>query len=274
MDLQSLLSGQLLGQLNNGQPTANASIVTSQRSGSNASGNGSNTPSTNSGKKTLTFKNSHLDVNKKTSEVVVRKTTSSVGGNNNNGDREREKERERQKDMTSMLNGRNYLMKKEKPATTTTTTTPSVVPSVASVTSVSALATPSVTPSDGLVQTHNAPANNAPSNPSADDSEHGETTRANTNTAASTSSISTNEKLPKGTASVRFRQKKKLKEQEMERTLAETKQLAESLQERIQQLEMENRLLRDLVVEKSHQRDTEEVERLRKKARLHVKGKD
>jgi hypothetical protein len=37
---------------------------------------------------------------------------------------------------------------------------------------------------------------------------------------------------------------------------------------------MENRLLRDLVVEKSHQRDTEEVERLRKKARLHVKGKD
>lgn len=78
----------------------------------------------------------------------------------------------------------------------------------------------------------------------------------------------------KGTASVRFRQKKKLKEQEMEKNLQEAKEVADALQARIQQLEMENRLLRDLVVEKSHQRDSEEVERLRKKARLQVKGKE
>lgn len=68
-------------------------------------------------------------------------------------------------------------------------------------------------------------------------------------------------------ASARFRQKKKMKEQEMERSLAEAHQLSAKLESRIQQLEMENRLLKNLVVEKSQRRDEEEVERLRKKAR-------
>lgn len=97
-----------------------------------------------------------------------------------------------------------------------------------------------------------------------------ETTDGSSNTTTSMEPA----RSAKGTASVRFRQKKKLKEQEMERNLQEAKEVAEALRARIQQLEMENRLLRDLVVEKSQQRDSEEVERLRKKARLHVKGKE
>lgn len=68
-------------------------------------------------------------------------------------------------------------------------------------------------------------------------------------------------------ASARFRQKKKMKEQEMERSLVEAHNLSASLESRIQQLEMENRLLKNLVVEKSQRRDEEEVERLRKKAK-------
>ena len=93
-------------------------------------------------------------------------------------------------------------------------------------------------------------------------------------TSSNTAGSGESARTAKGTASVRFRQKKKLKEQEMEKNIREAKEVADALQARIQQLEMENRLLRDLVVEKSHQRDSEEVERLRKKARLQVKGKE
>ncbi|ODV95988.1 hypothetical protein PACTADRAFT_30590, partial [Pachysolen tannophilus NRRL Y-2460] len=49
-------------------------------------------------------------------------------------------------------------------------------------------------------------------------------------------------------ASARFRIKKKLKEQEMERKIKDLNESSHKLQMRIQQLEMENRLLRNLVV--------------------------
>lgn len=68
-------------------------------------------------------------------------------------------------------------------------------------------------------------------------------------------------------ASARFRQKKKMKEQEMEKSLIEAHQLSATLEQRIQQLEMENRLLKNLIVEKSQRRDEQEVERLKKKAK-------
>ncbi|ODV85159.1 hypothetical protein CANARDRAFT_181145, partial [[Candida] arabinofermentans NRRL YB-2248] len=71
-------------------------------------------------------------------------------------------------------------------------------------------------------------------------------------------------------ASARFRIKKKIKEQEMERTLKDLADLSKSLELKIQQLEMENRLLRNLVVEKGNQRDTEELERLRQRAKISV----
>ncbi|CDK27775.1 unnamed protein product [Kuraishia capsulata CBS 1993] len=71
-------------------------------------------------------------------------------------------------------------------------------------------------------------------------------------------------------ASARFRVKKKMKEQEMERNLKELNDRNTRLEMKIQQLEMENRLLRNLVVEKGAQRDTEELERLRKRAKFSV----
>ena len=75
----------------------------------------------------------------------------------------------------------------------------------------------------------------------------------------------------KGTASVRFRQKKKQKELEMEKDLHNAKEKITELQARIDKLEMENKILHNLVVEKREQRDMDEVERIRKKARLEVK---
>ncbi|QPG74988.1 hypothetical protein FOA43_002328 [Brettanomyces nanus] len=71
-------------------------------------------------------------------------------------------------------------------------------------------------------------------------------------------------------ASARFRIKKKVKEQEMERSLKELSDMSKNLEVKIQQLQMENKLMRNLVIEKNHQRDTDEVERLKKKAKLSV----
>ncbi|AOA63903.1 Transcriptional activator of sulfur metabolism MET4 (Methionine-requiring protein 4) [Komagataella phaffii CBS 7435] len=69
-------------------------------------------------------------------------------------------------------------------------------------------------------------------------------------------------------ASARFRIKKKMKEQAMERNIKELTENAEKLELKIQRLEMENRLLRNLVVEKGAQRDSQDLERLRRKAQL------
>ncbi|GME89495.1 unnamed protein product [Ambrosiozyma monospora] len=63
-----------------------------------------------------------------------------------------------------------------------------------------------------------------------------------------------------------------MKEQEMERTLKELSDMSKNMEMKIQQLEMENRLLRNLVVEKGNQRDSEELERLKKRARISVEN--
>ncbi|KAH3683249.1 hypothetical protein WICPIJ_005777 [Wickerhamomyces pijperi] len=69
-------------------------------------------------------------------------------------------------------------------------------------------------------------------------------------------------------ASARFRIKKKLKEQQLERSVRELNELTISLEQKIQTLQMENKLLRNLVVEKSEVRNQEEVELLRMKAKM------
>lgn len=73
-------------------------------------------------------------------------------------------------------------------------------------------------------------------------------------------------------ASARFRIKKRMQEQQMEQNLRELTQNSKALEQKVQQLEMENRLLRNLVIEKNHQRDAEEVEQLKKRAKLSVEA--
>ncbi|KAH3673197.1 hypothetical protein WICMUC_003815 [Wickerhamomyces mucosus] len=68
-------------------------------------------------------------------------------------------------------------------------------------------------------------------------------------------------------ASARFRIKKKLKEQQLERSVRELNELTITLEKKIQTLEMENKLLRNLVVEKGEQKNNDEVEMLRQRAR-------
>lgn len=73
-------------------------------------------------------------------------------------------------------------------------------------------------------------------------------------------------------ASARFRIKKKLREQEMERTQRELQEKVESLETKIKQLQMENRWLKNLVVEKNEARDVTDLETLR--SRILGKGED
>jgi Basic region leucine zipper len=60
-------------------------------------------------------------------------------------------------------------------------------------------------------------------------------------------------------ASARFRIKKKLREQEMERTTREMQEKIQHLETRVTQLQMENRWLRNIVVEKNEARDVSEL---------------
>lgn len=60
-------------------------------------------------------------------------------------------------------------------------------------------------------------------------------------------------------ASARFRIKKKLREQEMERTAREMQEKIQQLEGKVTQLQMENRWLRNLVVEKNEARDVSEL---------------
>lgn len=71
-------------------------------------------------------------------------------------------------------------------------------------------------------------------------------------------------------ASARFRIKKKLKEQQLERNVRELNELTITLEKKIQTLEMENKLLRNLVVEKGEQKNNDELEYLKKKAKLAI----
>ncbi|CCH43555.1 Cyclic AMP-dependent transcription factor ATF-4 [Wickerhamomyces ciferrii] len=69
-------------------------------------------------------------------------------------------------------------------------------------------------------------------------------------------------------ASARFRIKKKLKEQQLERNIRELNELTLTLEKKIQTLEMENKLLRNLVVEKGEQKNNDELEYLKRRAKL------
>jgi hypothetical protein len=73
-------------------------------------------------------------------------------------------------------------------------------------------------------------------------------------------------------ASARFRIKKKLREQEMERTQKELQDKVDQLETKIKQLQMENRWLKNLVVEKNEARDVTDLETLR--SRILGKGED
>ncbi|SCV03741.1 LAME_0H12860g1_1 [Lachancea meyersii CBS 8951] len=65
--------------------------------------------------------------------------------------------------------------------------------------------------------------------------------------------------------------KRKLKEQEMEGSIQELSELALSLQQRIQTLEMENRLLKNLVTERGELKGVEEVENVRRELLRKIK---
>lgn len=66
-------------------------------------------------------------------------------------------------------------------------------------------------------------------------------------------------------ASARFRIKKKLREQEMERNTKELQSKVQSLENKVMQLEMENRWLKNLVVEKNEARDMSDLLDMKKK---------
>lgn len=66
-------------------------------------------------------------------------------------------------------------------------------------------------------------------------------------------------------ASARFRIKKKLREQEMERNTKELQTKVQSLENKVMQLEMENRWLKNLVVEKNEARDMSDLLDMKKK---------
>ncbi|EGW35650.1 uncharacterized protein SPAPADRAFT_58856 [Spathaspora passalidarum NRRL Y-27907] len=68
-------------------------------------------------------------------------------------------------------------------------------------------------------------------------------------------------------ASARFRIKKKLKEKEMEGKIHNLTELISELENKLQQLEMENKLLRNLIIEKGSQKSDDEVKMLRERAK-------
>ncbi|GMM35334.1 hypothetical protein DASC09_026590 [Saccharomycopsis crataegensis] len=68
-------------------------------------------------------------------------------------------------------------------------------------------------------------------------------------------------------ASARFRIKKKLKEQQLERDLRNLQELASDLESKVKNLKMENQLLRTLVVEKNIRKGEEEVEIMKRRAK-------
>ncbi len=66
-------------------------------------------------------------------------------------------------------------------------------------------------------------------------------------------------------ASARFRVKKKMREQQMERATKELKEKVDSLKTQILKLEMENKWLRTMVIEKNEARDRDEFSKLKQK---------
>ncbi|KAK6199416.1 uncharacterized protein RJT21DRAFT_46589 [Scheffersomyces amazonensis] len=69
-------------------------------------------------------------------------------------------------------------------------------------------------------------------------------------------------------ASARFRIKKKLKEKQMEHRIFSLNETIKEFEIKIQQLEMENKLLRNLIIEKGSQKSDNELKLLRERAKL------
>lgn len=69
-------------------------------------------------------------------------------------------------------------------------------------------------------------------------------------------------------ASARFRIKKKLKEKQMENKILSLNELIKEFEVKIQQLEMENKLLRNLIIEKGSQKSDNELKLLRERAKM------
>lgn len=67
-------------------------------------------------------------------------------------------------------------------------------------------------------------------------------------------------------ASARFRIKKKLKEQEMERTLKALTERVQAYNSRIQQLEFENKCLKGLIIEKNERKSDDMVRSIRQRS--------
>lgn len=67
-------------------------------------------------------------------------------------------------------------------------------------------------------------------------------------------------------ALARFRVKKKLKEKQMENKITQLSDLIESLENKIQHLETENKVLRTLIIEKGEQRNDDELKLLKERA--------
>lgn len=68
-------------------------------------------------------------------------------------------------------------------------------------------------------------------------------------------------------ALARFRHKKKMKEQQLEASVKQLGEQARELEAKVQQLEMENDLLRNLITDRNSRRDEEVVEGMRERAR-------
>lgn len=66
-------------------------------------------------------------------------------------------------------------------------------------------------------------------------------------------------------ASARFRVKKKMREQQMERTAKDLQEKVQSLETKVMQLEMENKWLKNLVVEKNEARDISDLRTMKSK---------
>lgn len=68
-------------------------------------------------------------------------------------------------------------------------------------------------------------------------------------------------------ASARFRIKKKMKEKQMEDRIMKLSETIKDFETKIQQLEMENKLLKNLIIEKGSQQSDDELRRLKEKAK-------
>lgn len=72
-------------------------------------------------------------------------------------------------------------------------------------------------------------------------------------------------------ALARFRIKKKIKEQEMERKLKELEEKVAALEKRLKQLEMENKCLKTMIVQRNDQKNDNLLEEIKRRSILDLK---